>query len=704
MIFSGSEKIGLILLALTAALAFPPGASGQEESSLKKSLLEGSLEPGYGFVSTRGNPGRAAEYSLLHSSATLGLGFKALFPNHRLRLDGTFRNESDFQGEADIDYRGLVRLHASSEALFHNLDHFPAAPPERDDALKPATPATPWVRFSDRQPGDDYSVEVKQNRVALRTRLPSFPLHFNLGYWRLDRQGRVQLSYLEEGDAAGSGSCNQCHVQSRRKKLDQVTEEVTAGFDAHLGFIDLGFEQVIREFREREDAPQDSFGGLLSTLSPPTTFRNPGTYQHDFAPDSRLLTSTLRAHTSVSGGLVGAAAFTLGKRENRSDPADFGPVEAETEFRKAAGDLTLTPNEFWTFNFRYRMLDQDSSNSDRLSVAGLESEVEVRDNVDLTRGIYAAQASFRPTRKLTLKAEFERRELHRGNTGGPVEPQFSSPFAIDPVWELPEEENINRYRLSFYSRPINRTALKLNGWYQFQTSDDPAYATTPHRGHQVFASVAWSPSPVWGALANARLQKDRNNHSEINQFEEPSGQLTRFELDRRSDQQSLTAGLWANPVDTLGLSLNYGFFGKRVLQDLVYGSDPLNTSFLEQDARFSQSVHTATLAANWRVFEDLRLLGEARYSRSHSEFDPDFSSRDLTLFGFPDPVTVDSGELRELSEVDLRQLGFQAGMDWTAGKNWRWSLRYNFSDYDEVDHDKFDGTVHVYMVSLARSW
>ncbi len=704
MVFSGIEKIRLILLALAVALALPVIVAGQEQAPLEKYLLDGSLEPGYGFVSTRGNPGRAAEYSLLRSSAAGRFDLQALFPNHRLRFEGTYLNESDFYGAADIDYRGLIRLNASTESLFHNLDHFAASPPERSDAFKPSTPATPWVRFSDRHPGDDYSVEVQQNRVALRTRLPSFPVHFNLAYWRLDREGRTQLSYLEEGDSAGAGSCNQCHVQSRRKNVDQVTEEVTAGFDAHLGLVDLEFEQVIREFREREDVPADSFGALISPIAPGTTFRSAGTYQHDAAPDSRLLTSTLKAHTSVSGGLVGAAAFTVGKRENRSELADVGPIESDTDFRKAAGDLTLSPNEFWTFNFRYRMLDLDNSNSSRLSVAGLERDVEVRDNVDLTRGVYAAQVSFRPMRKLTLKAEFERQELHRGNTGDPVDPQFSDPFVIDPVWELPEDENINRYRLSFYARPINRSALKLNGWYQYQTSDDPAYATTPHRGHQVFASATWAPTAKWGALANMRLRKDRNNQFEVSQFGGSPAQLTRFEMDRRSEQQNLTAGLWANPLENLGLSLNYGFFRQRTLQDLVYGSDPLNTTFLEQDARYSQRVHTTTFGANWRLLENLSLLGEVRHTRSHSEFDPDFAAREVALFGFVDPVSVDAEDLKGLSEVDIRQLGFQAGFDWTASEAWRWSFRYNYSDYDDVDQDRFDGTVHVYMVSVARTW
>ena len=87
-----------------------------------------------------------------------------------------------------------------------------------------------------------------------------------------------------------------------------------------------------------------------------------------YDPDSKYVASTLKAHTSLSGGVVGAASFTIGERENRTDLSDVRFAQSETDFYKATGDLTLIPSPRWTLNFRYRMLDMDNDNSDQLVV------------------------------------------------------------------------------------------------------------------------------------------------------------------------------------------------------------------------------------------------------------------------------------------------------------------------------------------------
>ncbi len=73
---------------------------------------------------------------------------------------------------------------------------------------------------------------------------PTYPAHINLSYWRLEKEGKEQLRFVDE-------SCfGTCHMQSRTQKVDLVTEEVTAGFDVHLGPADIAFLQTLREFRD----------------------------------------------------------------------------------------------------------------------------------------------------------------------------------------------------------------------------------------------------------------------------------------------------------------------------------------------------------------------------------------------------------------------------------------------------------------------
>ncbi len=57
----------------------------------------------------------------------------------------------------------------------------------------------------------------------------------------------MQLRFVDEAVVSRSS----CHMQSRTRKIDRVTEEITAGFDAHLGPVDIAFLQTLREFREK---------------------------------------------------------------------------------------------------------------------------------------------------------------------------------------------------------------------------------------------------------------------------------------------------------------------------------------------------------------------------------------------------------------------------------------------------------------------
>ncbi len=96
--------------------------------------------------------------------------------------------------------------------------------------------------------------EITINEVKLRGKVPDYPAHINLSYWRLEKKGDMQLRFVDESCAGN------CHMQSRTRKINMVTEEITAGFDAHLGPVDIAFLQTLREFREKSASnPNDQF-------------------------------------------------------------------------------------------------------------------------------------------------------------------------------------------------------------------------------------------------------------------------------------------------------------------------------------------------------------------------------------------------------------------------------------------------------------
>lgn len=676
--------LGIILLA-----ASPYSFATEEDAGSVQGFFDAELGVGYKAVSTEGEPGRAKEYSFLRSSAIGSVDMHAWKEMRSYSLLADYENEADYRAELAFNNRGKVRLWLITESMFHNLDHFPFDDANRPDAFKSAT--NRWVNFEDLNAGDEYFVELERNNARLRVKAGNYPAHLNLEYWRLERSGREQLRYVDHGsdDLASAGNCNECHVRSQSRTLDRVTEEVKGSIDAHLGYVDIIAEQLYREFRDREPIPFDSFGSTARFAA--------GDFQHDEDPDSRLISSTVKLHTSLSGGVSGAASFTIGKRENQSELVDVREVRSETDFRKGAADVTWILSPRWTFNFRYRLLDLDNSNSNLL-VSSSEADpiVLIRNNVDLTRATYLGRIAYRPNRDWTLKGEFERKEIHRGNVGTAT---LDDP---DPVWELPKDEEIHRVRVTAIGRPAGTRQLKLNAWYEYLTSDDPAYGTSAEESREGFGGLTWNPTPRFGLNASFRVLEQFNKNHAFTQHSHNFGTddtLHFFEEDRRHEKTDFIVGSWWNPAEALTLTFNYGFLRTRTVQDLIFSSNAFSGHFVQDDdLENSQRVHTASAGVNLRILESLVARLEGRYIRTFANWDPRFSLE------APSGVPVDSEGLDETTRLDILQAGASLGLDWSPTESWTCSLRYTFDDYEDRDNSVFDGTVQTYMASVSRFW
>ena len=146
-----------------------------------------------------------------------------------------------------------------------------------------------------------------------------------------------------------------------------------------------------------------------------------------------------------------------------------------------------------------------------------------------------------------------------------------------------------------------------------------------------------------------------SENNETSQFQENAAStLTEYPIKRRNLDGSVGAGVWMAAGKTLHLSLNYGYFRNRIVQDLVFGQDTANHLTLEDSGvTYQQQVHTATAAANWQIAKPLVALLEGHYSHSTAHYDPEFATvMDYPVSGglvLPRPVTSD--QLRDLSAL-----------------------------------------------------
>lgn len=673
------------IMAAGSALADMDDGALPESGALRQ--VEASV--GYRAVSSTGLPNRAREYDSLESGPTFNLAYRGGGEHAESFLDIHFLNENDYYIETDLNLRSQLRFNLFNERIYHNLDHFPydagAFPEARPDAI---FLGETQVDYLDHDPYRGYHLNIEQTEAALRYKIPDYPAHINMKYWRWEKTGRRQLRFVDE-------SCTSCHMQSRSLQVDQVTEEVTAGVDAHLGLIDLIFEQVVRTFRNRAATPIDTFEGndLLAG----------GDYQHDHAPDARFTQSTLKAHSTLGGGFVASASASIGQRENESSLYDVFPVEAKTDFHKLAGDVTYIPYPKWTMNLRYRMLDLNQNSVSSISGAGYQEygnpgtsqTFAVRSNVDLERSFYEASLSYRPTQRLTIKGNYHREDVHRGNTNGPIQHDGAANI-IDPYWELPENETIQKARLTVSSRLLAKNALKFQAWYEFQVSDDPAYSISIENGHTLFASATYRHNPLWGGSASFRLRDIENTGHAVSQFD-ASATSVYFGKDRDQRQQNASLGFWIIPLAGLSLDLNYGYLASRIEQDLLYGNQPPSFS-IKNKADYAQTVHTFSAGATMQIREDLNCRLEGYHIRSSASFSPDFPAETLDL----GEATAD--DLKEISRVDLRQNGIKGRLAWKITEQWEASLELTFDDYDDQNSDMFDGSVETCMTSVSRTW
>lgn len=671
----------LSLLVLPAAsLANTEVAAGLKADNLAQ------LSVGYRGFSLEDEPGRAAEFRSLASSPffTLRL-FQDLGPVY-LDLDGSYRGEDEHNLDLGVNARGQVRFGLRSDRFIHNLDHIPYASGidgSRPDSSFGTDRGGQLIFYSDSDPGADYRLRLDFNEARLKIKAPNYPAHFNLSYWRYEKKGQTQLRFIDHGSAS---DCTSCHMQSRSRDMDRVTDEIKASVDAHAGYVDLALETLYREFRDREQTPVDYFRGRGRLAA--------GSYPHDETPDSTLKEVTLKVSTAPSGSLVGGASFTVGQRENHSDLALEGPIKAETDFTKATADLTYTPGDKWTYSLRYRRLDMDHDNSDRLSrYAGQEADFPAREAIDIERAWYEMVVNYQPRRSLTLKAELRTEDIERH--GGDSE-----------AWDLPEREVITRAKLGFQSRLLDRSVLKLGGWVAYLHSDDPAYRASPEDRTEFFLSAIYAPKGQWGFSASLSGLEEKNQ-SWYTELVSRAGVPFGYDLDRDHSQQKATLGGWLTPGGGLVFDLNYGYFRTAIDQDLLFGtapdSDPaLNKTVRDDDVEFRQTVHTLTAGATWQATQTLDCRIEAYHIRSKADFSPEFYRSGISYSnGIGD---ISSTALHEISRVDTTQNGVRARLNWQFHENWSCALEAGYDDYDQKADDLYDGSVQSALVSLAHSW
>jgi hypothetical protein len=651
----------------TVAQEEPPYPGGVQDGHLISDAFAG-----YRFFNVDGIGGRAAEYENLHSNPTLFGLLNYMGRENKYALEGNFLNDRDYYGELTYDHKGEYRFQLWTESLFHNLDH--------ERPFSPDYTTAGGVPYSavDRNPADSYGVRVEQDLAQFRYKLPRYPLHLNLGYWRMVKEGSMQQRFA---DQAFEGSPNTIFSQSRN--IDRVTHEGKFGFDVHLGLLDLIYDFKIRQFGDLTPTPSDFF--IARTNATPGYVQHAaGVLPHDETPDSRFYSHTVKLHTSLSGGVVGAASYTYGKRENLSSMNGIqGANQTSDTMHNVAGDFTYTPCGFFSMALKYRRqeIDRDAPDILTTTIAAYSNPIfTVRPAIDTVKDTVTATLSFLPIKLLTIKGEYKGEFLSRDNLDGWNRPGTTASMI------LPDRVDVHKGTLTLLSRPLK--GLRLKAQYSYSSADNAIYGNAFEQKHDGSVLVTYNSPRNWGVTANARIIRESSDHLTISSLDLVTPSET-FQLPRERTVDNATLSFWFVPVQNLTVSGSYGLLRSNTDQGILF-SGTLPGSY--SPANYTSQAQVYSVSAVYRFDEKLDLSLALQQVRSYSIFTPAFANPAL------------AGDVQRISQTKTVESSLSARAEYRLTKNFSCALDYSYRDYDEKLQRLANGTVQTVSAFVRAKW
>ncbi|MGD0843185.1 MAG: hypothetical protein ABSA06_02320 [Geobacteraceae bacterium] len=635
---------------------------------------------GYRFLDVDRFGGRADEYDYLHSGPSLGGSINRLGDDLKFSLDGNYLNEKDYSGDLMTDYRGEYRFSLHTESLFHNLDH---------EQLGPDFVLGTNYQTRDQDPGGVYGVRVEQDQAAFRYKLHNYPLHINLGYWRLLRDGTSQLRFSDTMfEYSGTNAVN-----AVARRINQETHEGNFGIDAHLGFVDLVYNFQIREFGDNVATPVYSYVGRtpVDPTNPPLL---PGSEQHNENPDSRYLAHTVKLHTSLDGGIVGAASYSYGIRENRSTLSDVqGANRGRDTLQNAAGDFIYIPCKEFTLALKVRHQEVDRDNPAMLFDLPAASTINVRPSLDTQRDTVTATVSIRATNTLTFKGEYKGDFLHRDNA------QFWNAPLAQVTQNLPDNSTVHKGTVAVLSRPLK--GLRLKAQYIYSATDNPSYGTSFGEKHEGELFASYNSPNRWGATADYRLTRESNDGIVDATFAHtvttPPTTFISFDNPtfRNRDTDNATLSLWVSPFDRFTLSGSYGFLRARTGQGVLFAdlATAPPAAFANTNYTTQAQIYSLTGVYNFNERLDFSLAWQQIFS--FSVFSPD-------IIAFS--PTSSTANIQGISQTRTVESSLSARAEYRLTKNFSCVLDYSYRDYDEKIQSLANGTVQTVSAYMRAKW
>lgn len=624
-------------------------------------LSQAAVYSGYRFVTPVDSPSAAAPYQRNKSGIAGGFSAGMVGADLKLSADAQFLHSDDYNSELFLSYAGLYSLKLDSTSLWHNLERLP-----------PSTAAA--VTASERDNGSSYGTRTVISRAHNRIKLGNNPIHLNLNYWQLTREGTTQLRFSDFYFDANPNS-----TVTRQISVDSVTREGTIGFDAHAGPINVAYSFNIRDFSNQAPDSRDLFVARAALSG--------GSQAHDVVNDSRVTAHTFKLYSDLSGGLTASALYSLTRRETVTDRGDARPSSNPSDtLHSAAGDLSYTPFKELMLALKYRRLQIDRESPATIyspfsqipaapapvytSTAGT---LLVRPSSSSVKDTLILSASYRPMPKAVYRFEYRAELESRDNLPDPLAP--SNPGALRS-----DSRQTHTGKASFIWKPVN--AVKFNATYSYAASDNPAYPTSFSERHSGQALLSYTAKGRWGATA-----------SYLGKFESGESRSLQTGLPRESLSTSINGSVWFSPMERMTVTASYSFMNSEIDQTSLFSSF-VATAPVQTAGNYHSTAHVYYIDAVLAMSRMMDLSLAFQQTFSHSGFSASDNSQDAAL---------SATGIGDASRLVSTETGVTTRADWRLSKHLGCSLGYSFRMYDS-GQPLFDGAVHETLLALTGRW
>jgi len=655
-----------------------------EASGDKGVYRQAAVYSGYRFITPVDNSAVAAPYMRLKPGVIGGFSAGSVGSDMKLAVNANFLHEDDYQTDLFFDFGGYYRLSLDSMALWHNL------------LRETLTPGALVPRELD--PGLSYGVRTTASQVNNRIKMGNNPLHLNLGYWELTRDGYEQLIF---SDHAFDG--NQNSIISRTSRVDRVTREGSLGLDAHLGPVNVAYDFRIRDFSNNAPDNRDPFVGRDGVQA--------GIQAHDVIPDSRVSSHTIKLFSDLSGGLTGSAAYTLTQRENSAPHGDVIPASHPSDtLQSVAGGLSYSPAKELSFALKYRRVEinRDSpgtvfSPSSQIPAnppavyTATPGLLLVRPSSNTVSDTVVLSAVYRPIQKAVYLLEYRAEMESRDNLPDPQ--ALGNPAALRS-----DSRQTHTGKAGFNWKPYN--GVKFNATYSYATCDNPAYPASFSERHNGQALLSYTMNGRWGATVSylGRIERGENSAATdaASAAVSPSGAAL-FRLPRESRSYSANAAFWLNPLERLTITASYAFLQADIDQTVLFTS--LSPGSLAA-TNYRSRAHVYGIDAVYALTNETDLSISMQQVFSDARFSvPSAAGFSLTDTSTVPPLTTDfsTAGISALTRLASTETGLAARADWRISRHFGCSLGYSFRLYDS-GVPLLDGSVHETMLAVTARW